>query len=50
MFNEEKRDEGCEIYDSGWAFSYIADSKARMGWRNMSISSTERSRPFTTST
>jgi hypothetical protein len=33
MYNEEKRDEGCDIYDSGWAFPYIADSKARMGWR-----------------
>jgi hypothetical protein len=30
MYNEEKRDEGCDIYDSGWAFS---DSKARVGWR-----------------
>jgi hypothetical protein len=39
MYNEEKRDERCEIYDSGWAGG------------NMSISSTERSsRLFTTST
>jgi hypothetical protein len=33
VYNEEKRDGGCDIYDSGWAFSYIADFKARVDQR-----------------
>jgi hypothetical protein len=33
MYNEERRDEGCDICDSGWAFPYIADSKARVDRR-----------------